>query len=86
MIDVPVRELKAKLSAYLERAARGETIRVTERGRPKAILGPLPGRARLEQGLAEGWIVAPRGRPEGPWRRFRARRSVAEMLAEDRDA
>ena len=41
MSDVSVRELKAQLSRYLERAARGELIRVTERGRPKAILPVL---------------------------------------------
>ena len=33
-MDVAVRELKAKLSAYLERAAAGEMITVTDRGRP----------------------------------------------------
>jgi len=41
-----VRELKQKLSEYLDRAERGEVLRVTDRGRPKAVLGPLPGRAR----------------------------------------
>lgn len=86
MADVGVRELKAHLSEYLERAARGEIIRVTERGRPKAILAPLPGRVRLEEGLAEGWVSAPVARPQGSWRRFRASRSVADMLAEDRGA
>ena len=55
-MDVGVRELKQHLSAYLERAARGEVIRVTERGRPKAVLGPIPGVARLESGFAEGWV------------------------------
>jgi prevent-host-death family protein len=84
MTKVSVRELKARLSHYLERAARGEVIRVTERGRPKAILGPLPGRARLVEGIAAGWIRAPEERPRGPWRRFPASRTVAEVLAEDR--
>ena len=86
MSDVPVRELKARLSHYLERAARGEVIRVTDRGRPKAVLGPLPGQARLDEGIASGWIRAPVGHPAGPWRRFAASRRVAEMLAEDRGA
>lgn len=86
MIDVPVRELKARLSHYLERAARGEVVRVTERGRPKAVLGPLPGQGRLDAGIAEGWVRPAQGRPRGPWRRFRASRRVSEMLAEDRGA
>ncbi|MFN8643962.1 MAG: type II toxin-antitoxin system prevent-host-death family antitoxin [Candidatus Binatia bacterium] len=51
-MDVGVRELKQNLSAYLERAARGESIRVTDRGVPKAILGPVPGAARLRRAHA----------------------------------
>ncbi len=64
MPDVGVRELKQRLSEYLDRAERGEVLRVTDRGRPKAVLGPLPGRARIEEGVAEGWITA------GPVRDF----------------
>lgn len=86
MTEVGVRELKARLSMYLERAARGETIRVLERGKPKAILGPLPGRVRLEAAIAEGWVRPPERPPGGPWRRFRASRRVADMLDEDREA
>src|SRR3954451_11382598 len=46
-MDVAVRELKAKLSAYLQQAAAGEVITVTDRGRPVAVLGPIPGRIDL---------------------------------------
>lgn len=87
MEEVGIRELKARLSMYLERAARGETIRVLERGRPKALLGPLPGRVRLEEGITEGWVRPPAAEsPRGPWRRFSASRDVAGMLDEDRGA
>lgn len=55
-MDVGVRELKANLSRYLDRAAKGETIRVTERGKPKALLIPVPGQVDLSRGIAEGWI------------------------------
>src|SRR4029450_9172180 len=53
-MDVGGRGAKEQLSRYLERVARGETIRVTDRGVPKAILAPLPGRARLEDGSSPG--------------------------------
>jgi prevent-host-death family protein len=86
MSDVGIRELKANLSKYLERAARGETIRVLDRGRPKAVLGPLPGRLRLDEGVAEGWVRGPLAAARGPWRRFAASRSVSAMLEEDRGA
>lgn len=84
MADVGIRELKARLSEYLDRAARGEVIRVTDRGRPKALLAPLPGRLRLEAGIEEGWVRPPQGRAQGPWSRFRASRTVADLVEEDR--
>lgn len=85
-MDVAVRELKQNLSKYLERAARGATIRVTDRGTPKAILGPLPERLRLEEGIADGWIEAPSGTIARSVRRARASRRIADVLSEDRDA
>ena len=83
-MDVGVRELKAKLSEYLDRAAAGETIRVTDRGKPKATLGP-PIENPLERGIREGWI-----RPGNGKRRLltkptaKPRRPTAEIIAEDR--
>jgi prevent-host-death family protein len=84
-MDVGVRELKARLSEYLERASRGEVIRVTDRGVPKAVLGPMPGRLRLEEGIAEGWIRPGDGRPAArvvP--RVRGRMRSEDAIAEDR--
>ena len=85
-MDVGIRELKQHLSEYLERAARGEAIRVTDRGVPKAILGPVPGTVRLDQGRAKGWISPPRARGAAPGRVRRARATVRidDVLAEDR--
>ncbi len=84
-MEVGVRELKAHLSEYLDRAERGEIIRVTERGRPKAVLGPLPGKLRLEEGIEEGWVTpAKTNAPPSKGRRFRARTSIADALLEDR--
>jgi prevent-host-death family protein len=84
MADVGVRELKQHLSEYLDRAERGELVRVTVRGRPKALLGPLPGRANVEAGIAEGWIRAGSGTGLRPVTRVKARRGVLDALAEDR--
>ena len=57
MTDVGVRELKQRLSEYLDRAQRGEVLRVTDRGRPKAVLGPLLGRARIREARARATTV-----------------------------
>ncbi len=84
MSDIGVRELKQRLSEYLARAERGEVIRVTDRGRPKAVLGPLPGRARIEQGVAEGWLTPGSGAPLPAVERVEAERSTLDVLAEDR--
>ena len=45
---VSVGTLKAKLSEYLSRARAGESVVVTDRGRPVARLGPLQGEVALE--------------------------------------
>jgi prevent-host-death family protein len=85
-MDVGVRELKQRLSELLDRASRGETIRVTDRGKPKAILGPLPGAEQLNVGVSEGWV-----RP-GATRALRratpqvASRTSRAVLDEDRGA
>jgi prevent-host-death family protein len=84
-MDVGVRELKQHLSEYLERAARGEIIRVTDRGQPKAVLGPVPGMGRLASGVEEGWIRKADDVEPAPVRRAKAVRHIADVLAEDRD-
>lgn len=86
MADVGIRELKQHLSAYVERAARGELLRVTDRGRPKAVLGPLPDRVRIEEGVAGGWIAPGSGAALRDVPRARARRRVVDVLSEDRGA
>ncbi len=84
MTDVGIRELKQRLSEYLDRAERGEVVRVTDRGRPKAVLGPIPGRARIEDGIRAGWITPGTDAPLGPVHRSRTPRRVLTVLAEDR--
>ena len=84
-MEVGVRELKQHLSEYLDRAAKGELIRVTDRGQPKAILGPVPGAGRLESGAKEGWIRPAEKAEPGPVRRATAQRGTAEVLDEDRN-
>jgi prevent-host-death family protein len=83
-MDVGVRALKEHLSEYLDRAAKGEVIVVTDRGQPKAVLGPAPGRLNLEQGIAERWIRAGSDDPPRPAHRFRPRSASADVIRDDR--
>lgn len=84
-MDVGVRELKAKLSSFLQRAAAGEVITVTDRGRPVAMLGPPMTSVDLEAAAAAGWVTPPRTRGRlRAVRRHKSSRTVAEALIEDR--
>lgn len=85
---VGVRELKARLSHYIELVQGGETIVVTSRGRGVAQLVPLPGRGNLERGLAEGWLVRKENRPPSAVTPHPPRvgsSSAVEILRLDRD-
>ena len=84
-MDVGVRELKKRLSEFLDRAARGELIRVTDRGQPKAILGPLPNRFCLDAGISEGWIREGVDEKPLPLKRQRIVRRTTDVLNEDRN-
>ena len=87
---VGIRELKARLSHYLDRAAAGETIVVTDRGKAKVEIRQLSVeeriQQRIQQGIAEGWIRPGRGgKPEIPPRGYKGRMTIAEAMAEDRE-
>jgi prevent-host-death family protein len=83
---VGIRELKARLSHYVDRAAAGETIVVTERGKAKAEIHGLSVEERIQQGIREGWITpgSPGRRPSRPRRGAKGRITIAEAMAEDR--
>ena len=49
MTRVGVRELRQRASELLRLVERGETIEITDRGRPVALLGPLPDGSPLER-------------------------------------
>jgi prevent-host-death family protein len=83
-MTVGIRELKAHLSEYVARAAAGEEIVVTDRGRPIARLVPHRAESDVDRGIAEGWIEAPRRRHLQPVERATSERSTNDVLDEDR--
>ncbi|MBV9253021.1 MAG: type II toxin-antitoxin system prevent-host-death family antitoxin [Actinobacteria bacterium] len=58
MDRVGVRELRQRASELLRRVEAGETIEVTDRGRPVALLAPLPDAGPLERLRASGGLSA----------------------------
>jgi prevent-host-death family protein len=84
-MDVGVRELKQHLSEYLRRVAAGETLQVTDRGVPVALIIPVVGPDPLTQAIDEGWVRAPLTTTGiGHRQRERAPRRVLDVLHEDR--
>ena len=83
-MNVGIRELKAHLSEYVRKAAGGELILVTDRGRPVAKLEGLGGASMVEQGIAEGWITPPARSGLTPAVYEKASLSSMEVIDEDR--
>ena len=83
-IQVGIRELKAHLSEYVGKAAAGEHIIVTDRGRPVAQLASIGDASTLDRGISEGWVTPPRRSRLEPIARCSATRSTADVLDEDR--
>lgn len=83
---VGVRELRQNLSVYLRRVLRGETLEVTDHGRPVAVLAPLEPGDALERMMSSGRATRPVGaladlsRPAG-----RVSRRLGDALRESRE-
>jgi prevent-host-death family protein len=56
MTQVGVRELRQRASELLRLVESGETIEITDRGRPVALLSPLPQGSPLERLRAAGEV------------------------------
>jgi prevent-host-death family protein len=54
MASSGIRELRQRASELLRRVEAGETIEITDRGRPVAVLAPLPTRRPIERLRATG--------------------------------
>jgi prevent-host-death family protein len=56
MTSVGIRELRQRASELLRLVEQGETIEVTDRGRPVALLTPLPQGSALDRLRAAGEV------------------------------
>jgi len=86
-MDVAVSELRAHLSAWLERVRAGQEIVVTDRGVPVARILGLTTASTLERLTEQGVIARPvcQKRPVATDRpRARSRRPVSEIVSEQR--
>lgn len=56
MVSVGIRALRQRASALLRLIEQGETVEITDRGRPVALLTPLPEGTPLERMRAAGEV------------------------------
>lgn len=90
-MDVAVSDLRANLKAYIERAAAGERVVVTDRGVPVARLVAADHEELLDRLAREGLVTrAARSKSRASKnRRVQATGPVSELVSEmraDRDA
>lgn len=87
--SVNVRELKSRLSHYLRLTKAGQSVEITERGTPIGRIVPTtaPVEDRIEAMARSGLLLWNRRKlkPIAPVARVRGKRTVADLLVEDRE-
>lgn len=86
---VGIRELKARLSHYMQQVKAGATLVVTERGKPIGRIVPQSPSVEIRvQELVQAGLMAWNGHklaPMAPVARTQGNRTVADLLLEDRE-
>ena len=84
-MEVGIRELRAHLSRFVERAQAGEQILVTDRGIPVARLVAAGGQRPLDRLIETGVVEpAPRRQSRPPETPLRAAGTVSDVVLGDR--
>lgn len=95
-MEIPVRELKSRLSEYLRKVAEGEEVVVTSRGKAVArLVAPRSARrshpSREEEAVtmlrSQPWIRPGKGKPRLPRYVLRLKpgeKTLAEIVSEER--
>ncbi len=88
MTQIGLQELRQNLSRYLQRVSTGESLQITDRKKPVAILMPVPKAPEvLDRLAAEGRATAPRLdlADIGPPLSLPTELSISEALREQRE-
>lgn len=83
-MDVGVRELRDKLSRHLANVQEGQTVTVTDHGRPIARIVPIHRPTKLEQLRKEGRIRPARKRKQPAPQPVSATGTVSDLIDEQR--
>jgi prevent-host-death family protein len=86
---VGTRELKNRLSEYLRRVKAGDTIIITERGKPIGQILPIQDDiSRRLVKLAEAGVIEWNGQPVPSYKpktENRSQKLISDMISEDRE-
>lgn len=94
IITVGIRELKTHLSKYIQQVKAGDTIIITERGKPVGRISPLAGKTVEEKMLVlreaglvywEGEGIPPKLAPIEPVELRGIGKTASEIVLEDRE-
>jgi prevent-host-death family protein len=86
---IGIRELKARLSHYLDQVRKGARLTVTDRGRAVAVITPIEESEsvrRMHEMVAAGLASWNGGKPTPPTRRIKLKggRLASDAVLEDR--
>jgi len=85
MISVGIKDLKAKLSGYVDKVRHGEEIVVTDRGKEVALVIPISSeRSAVKQLVGSGRAAWAGGKPVGVKGIKAKGGSIAKTVLEDR--
>lgn len=86
---VGIRDLKAQLSQYLRQVKSGETIIITEWGKPVGRIIPIETslNEKMETLISTGFIVWSGGKlpPTMPVAKLKGNKTISQLLLEDRE-
>jgi prevent-host-death family protein len=89
MPETGIRELKANLSAYLRQVEAGQTVVITRHGRPIGRIVPVTQSTEAKLAtLSQAGLIAwnrQKLKPLAPVAQARGKRTVADLLLEDRE-
>jgi len=84
-MEIGVRELRNRLSYWLDRASGGEEVIVTQRGRPVARLTAMDGKTTLDRLIEKGLVIpAKRRRPRRLPEPIDIPGGISDLLEDDR--
>ncbi len=85
MVQVGIRELKARLSAYVATARAGDRVVITDRGKTVAQIVPIGGEAALQSLIDDGLATPPAHRNRPLPRPRSVAGPVSDLVGEQRE-